>query len=275
VAVVGHVEWVTFARVTQLPEAGEIVHAEAVWDEAAGGGGVAAVQLARLTGDCLFITALGTDSEGERCADRLHGLGVDLQAARRSRTRRAFTHTDAAGERTITVLGDRLVPCGADDLPWAALAGRDAVYFTGGDAAAVRAARAARVLVATPRGAEVLTAAGVPIDALVHSGGDPAEMSWAADLAGAGIPLGYVVATAGGSGGRWTAGDGTTGQWAAADLEGPVVDAYGCGDSFAAGLTLALGRGEGIAAAVSFGAACGARCLTGAGPYGADLRSLA
>ena len=46
VAVVGHVEWVQFARVSHLPRAGEVIHAHGAFEEPAGGGGVAAVQLA-------------------------------------------------------------------------------------------------------------------------------------------------------------------------------------------------------------------------------------
>src|SRR5271154_3290464 len=47
VGVVGHVEWVQFARVEHVPRAGEVVHASEPFDEPAGGGAVAAVQLAR------------------------------------------------------------------------------------------------------------------------------------------------------------------------------------------------------------------------------------
>ena len=50
VAVVGHVEWVEFLRVPHVPTAGEIVHATDAWDEPAGGGAVAAVQLASWPG---------------------------------------------------------------------------------------------------------------------------------------------------------------------------------------------------------------------------------
>ena len=48
-------------------------------------------------------------------------------------------------------------------------------------------------------------------------------------------------------------------------------DAYGCGDSFAAGLTFALGRDRRIDEALELAARCGAACLTGAGPYEALL----
>ena len=59
---------------------------------------------------------------------------------------------DDSGERTITTFGPRLEPVGADaQVPWSALAEMDAVYFTAGDVGALRAARAARVLVASPR----------------------------------------------------------------------------------------------------------------------------
>src|SRR5438270_125970 len=58
VAVVGHVEWIEFVRVERVPLQGEIVHALETWEEAAGGGAVAAVQLARLNGSVEFFTAV-------------------------------------------------------------------------------------------------------------------------------------------------------------------------------------------------------------------------
>jgi ribokinase len=80
VAVVGHVEWVQFARVPHVPCAGEVVHAHDPFEEPAGGGGVAAVQLARLAGAATFLTALGRDELGERSVARLKELGVDVHA---------------------------------------------------------------------------------------------------------------------------------------------------------------------------------------------------
>ena len=47
-AVIGHIEWVTFLKVDQLPLAGEISHAKDYFEEAAGGAAVAAVQMAKL-----------------------------------------------------------------------------------------------------------------------------------------------------------------------------------------------------------------------------------
>src|SRR6059058_4936111 len=120
VAVVGHVEWVEFLRVPHVPAAGDIVHASEVFEQAAGGGSVAAVQLRKLAGSCLFLTALGDDEVGRRAAADLESRGVGVEAAWRGdeRQRRAVTFVDDAGERTITVLGDRLVPRRVDALPW-------------------------------------------------------------------------------------------------------------------------------------------------------------
>jgi ribokinase len=257
VAVVGHTEWTTFARVPALPAQGTIVHATDVWREAAGGGAVAAVQLARLNGACDFFTATGDEAVA-----RLRDLGVTVHAVERP-TREAFVHTDADGERTITVLGDRVVPHGDDPLSWELLDGCDAVYYTGGDAAAARRARAARIMVTTPRAHD--SVAAVEVDALVMSGSDADEMAWAE-----GLRARRTFFTDGERGGRWV-GHEDDGEWTAAPLPGPVVDAYGCGDSFAAGLTFSLGRGDAVDAALAFAAACGAACLTGRGPFGSRL----
>jgi ribokinase len=156
-AVVGHVEWIEFARVARVPRPGEIVHVSETWEEPGGGGAVAAVQLSKLAGGCDFFTALAEDEMGRLTRERLEREGVTVHAARRPPPqRRAFVHVDDDGERTITVIGARMVARGDDDLPWEELDRVDAVYFTGGDPAALRHARRARTLVATPR------AAGVP-----------------------------------------------------------------------------------------------------------------
>ena len=209
--VVGHVEWVDFAVVDHLPASGEILHASEHFADAAGGGGVAAVQMRRLLGASTFFTAVGDDAHGRAAVERLEGHGVDVRAATRPREqRRAFTYLDSAHERTITVLGPRLVPHGDDPLPWDELDRLDAVYLTGGDPAAIRAARRARVVVATPRSMPALAEAGIELDALVASATDAGER--AADGA-LDPPPRLVVRTRGGEGGEWTAHEGRTGTW--------------------------------------------------------------
>jgi ribokinase len=272
VAVVGHVEWVQFARVPHVPLAGEVVHAHGAFEEPAGGGAVAAVQLARLAGGAMFVTALGQDEHGGYAARRLHELGVDVQAARRPvGTRRAVTLVDEVDERTIITLGPRLEPQGAqgedDELPWEALGEMDAVYFTAGDLPALRAARAARVLVASPRAGEAL-GQGVELDALVLSGDDSIERRQAEH---AQDDAKLVVFTEGARGGTYRERSGESGVWTAAQLPAAPVDSYGCGDSFAAGLTYGLGAGLEVPAALALAARCGAVCLTGHGPYERQL----
>jgi ribokinase len=268
VAVVGHVEWIRFAVVDRVPSAGEIVHAEQTFELAAGGGAVAAVQLRRLAGTATLHTTLGGDGEGGRALAQLRGHGLDVRASRRSRQRLGFVHLSDDHERTITVLGERHVPHGDEPLGWDDLDATDAVYFTGGDVAALRHARRARVLVATPRAFDVLREARVEVDALVASARDPGERYEPEALD---PPPRLVVLTAGAQGGTWEARDGRAGAWAPAPLPGRPVDAYGCGDAFAAGLTFALGRGDGVVDAIGLAARCGAAALCGRGPYAAQL----
>jgi ribokinase len=263
-AVVGHTEWVEFVRVSRVPAPGEIVQADRSWAEAAGGGAVAAVQLAKLAGSATFFTALGDDDLGRRTEEQLHGQGVDVLAAGRDRPqRRGFAFLDARGERTITVIGERLVPSAEDDLPWNRLAEMDGVYFTGGDSAALRAARAARVLLATPRARDALIGSGVTLDALVRSAADEGEQDQAERT---GWSARTTVTTRGAQGGTYV-GSGGSGTFAAVPLRGPIVDAYGAGDSFAAGLTFGLGAGMPLQRALAVAARCGAGNLTGRGPY--------
>lgn len=268
VAVVGHVEWVQFAIVDHVPVPGEIVHALGRLQLAAGGGAVAAVQLRKLAGTATFFTALGDDDHGRAAEAQLRLHGLDLHAALRDEPQReAFTFLSSDTERTITVLGDRLVPFGADGLDWQALDQVDGVYFTGGDVAALRHARRAKVLVATTRAIDTLRQAAVEVDALVSSDSDAGER-YAGDLHPA--PR-YVVRTRGGEGGRWTATERRSGTWRAAPLPGAPVDAYGCGDAFAAGLTFALAAGNPIDSALDVAARCGAAALCGRGPYEGQL----
>ncbi|HEX5225447.1 MAG TPA: PfkB family carbohydrate kinase, partial [Solirubrobacteraceae bacterium] len=117
-AVVGHVEWVQFGRVQELPRAGAVEHARDAFEEPAGGGAVAAVALARLAGAATLVTALGSDEHARLTLARLAALGVDVRLAPAAgsdpgeppATRRAVTLIDASGERAITTFGERLDP---------------------------------------------------------------------------------------------------------------------------------------------------------------------
>jgi ribokinase len=265
-AVVGHVEWVEFARVEHVPAAGEIVHALETWEEPAGGGAVAAVQLANLNGSVLLFTSLGDDELGRRARDELVARGVTVYASRaKGAQRRALTHVDGDGERTITLLGRKLLPSGEDgSLPWELLAACDAVHFVSGDVSALRAARRGRVLVATSRELATLQRGGVEIDVLAGRGEDVGERY----EPGALEPAPRIVVTTAGALGGWIR---PGGPYRAAPLPGPIVDSYGCGDCFAAGLAYGLAEGRAVDEAVALGARCGAAVLTGRGAYAGQL----
>ena len=264
---VGHVEWIQFVRVEHVPRPGEIVSADEVWEEPGGAGAVAAVQLAKLAGSCMFFTLLGDDELGRRARDELAAHGVRMEAEFVSRpTRRGVAFVDAAGERTITVLGKKLHPSTSDHLPWLELARCDGVYFTAGDVSALEAARRARVLVATSRELATLHRAGVELDALVGSGEDAGERYQPGEL----DPAPRLVVFTGGGLGGWTL---PGGPFRAAPLPGPVSDAYGAGDSFAAGLSYALAQGLEREEALELASRCGAAALTGRGPYEGQISS--
>jgi ribokinase len=269
-AVIGHVEWVDFVRVEALPRPGDIVHAGESWSLPAGGGGAAAVQLAKLCDEALFFTALGDDEIGHRAAREFRDMGVRIETVfRPTQSRRAIVFVDASGERTITVIGERLGPRLEDELPWDELSVVDAVYFTAGDAGTVRAGRRAKVMVATARALTVLEEARVELDALVGSAVDPAERYEAGALD---PPPRLVVRTEAERGGSFHAAEEEVMRFGASPAPGPIVDRYGAGDSFAACLTYALGAGQPPAEAVAFAARCGASVVTGRGPYETQLR---
>ena len=269
-AVVGHLEWVEFVLVDRVPRPGEIVHARDWWEEPGGGGAGAAVQLHKLTGEATFFTALGDDELAARARAFLEEAGLRVEAATRPvPSRRAITFVDPGGERTITVLGDRLAPSAEDALAWNSLAETDAVYLTAADAGALRAAREARVLVATTRILPLLQETGVYLDAVVGSALDEGEAYASGDLE---PEPGLVVMTEGAAGGSYAPAGRGPERFEAVAPPGPVVDRYGAGDSFAAGLTHALGRGDDPASAVAFAARCGAAVVAGRGPYTTQLR---
>jgi ribokinase len=260
VAVVGHVEWIRFARVERLPGPGEIAHSTDEWEQAGGGGGVAAIQLALLADEAHLFTVLGDDELGRLSRSELEERGVHVHAVADGRPQRwAFTHVDEVGERTITTVGPKQRPSGGDDrLPWSDLKQMDAVLFIAGDVEALRRARRAPVLTATTRDLEILRRGAVELDALIGSGEDEAERYHGGDLE----PEPHLVVTTSGALGGWMQ---PGGPYAAAPVPGPREDTYGCGDSFMAGLTFALGSALAPHDAVAFAARCGAAALTGRG----------
>jgi ribokinase len=107
-----------------------------------------------------------------------------------------------------------------------------------------------------------LRQAEVGLDELIGSGLDPGEA-----VPEGSLPLAprWRIATEGAAGGQVEPG----GRFTAPTRSEPVVDTYGCGDSFAAGVTAGLAAGWSLEQAVSLGCHCGAACASRFGPYGA------
>ncbi len=260
-AVVGHIEWVDFVSLEGYPAEGSVAHAADWSARVGGGGGVAAGVLVALGAEVDFFLALGRDLNGKAVADQLAERGVRAHIAwRDAMTRRAITYLSAGGERTIVTIGDRLQPTGDDDLEWDRLRSADGVYFTAGDSGALRRARQAGVLTASPRGRMALEEDPPEIDAIIFSDHDSDERAWAARLEGRAR---LMVATEGSDGGRWWGA--SSGRWDAVRAPGPAKDAYGAGDSFAAGFTFGLATGRSVAEAARVGAERGAYALTRVG----------
>jgi ribokinase len=247
-AVIGHVEWVTFARAPFVPAAGEIVHLEDPFSQPAGGGAVTAVALARMGAEVTFYTALGNDGRSRPVLEE-HGVRVEAVMRDRPQTE-VLALLDPAGERTLYVIGDNDAPLAGDPLPWAEIAEMDGCYFTGYDPETVRLGRQARVLVVTARRFDALVESGVRVDALVGSGRDRGERF---DLDRLAERPDHVVVTDGAHGGS---------GYSAAPVPGPVVDTYGAGDTFVAGVLYGLASGWAIGRTLAFAAERAAEALT-------------
>ena len=261
-AVVGHIEWLEFVPVEAVPQPGEICHADESWEQAAGGGSVAAVQLSKLADSVDFFTVVGNDERGRLAREELGARGITVHAATVEAPQRSgFVYLDETGERTITTIGRKLHPRGHDDsLPWHELARCDAVYFCAGDADALLQARRARVLVATARELATLRQGSVELDALVSSGKDEAERYQPGQL----DPEPRLVVTTSGALGGWVQ---PGGPYSAAPLPPDPADAYGAGDCFAAGLAFGLAAGLKGLDALDFAARCGAGAIAGPGVH--------
>ena len=263
-AVIGHIEWVTFLKVDKLPLAGEISHAKDCFEEAAGGAAVAAVQMARLTNEPVdLITSLGKDTFGQKCYERLTKLGLNLKVAWREKpTRKGISLISKDGERAITVIGERLEPIASDNLPWSDMKNYDGIFITATDKEGIRLASKARFVAATPRtGIKTLIDSEVKLNTLIGSGLDPDEQINYEEL----LPKpDLYIATEGGSGGTVYP---RKYKYKSIKPSSQEIDSYGCGDCFAGAVTTALSAKLNLDQAINIGAYCGAECSTHYGPY--------
>jgi ribokinase len=263
IAVIGHVEHVTIARVPALPRPGEIAHLDDAFVIAGGGGGIAFHQLAKSDAELHVFTAFGNDDAAAAVEASVSATGAHVHAAKRDQPHtRDIALVTPGGERTILVVGEPLHPRFDDAVPWDVLRACDAAYFTAQDPDVLRAARDARILVVTARRSQAYAASGVRADVIVGSVRDPREASTLSDYD---VPPGALVMTDRATGGSIETVDGTV-RFAPVSVEEPIAGSYGAGDSFAGALVWYLASGLAIAEACARASAHGAAVLRGIDP---------
>ena len=270
IAVVGHVEHVTLGRIDAAPAAGDILHLRAPRFLPGGGGGIAFAQLCRSDADLHLYTALGGGEAGRAVLARLRALPdcIHVHAAARADDHpRVVVMIDPAGRRTILVTAEPLQPAATDPLPWARIAGSDAVYFTGSDPESLRLARTGRRLVVAARRREVLRMAAVAPDVIVGSVSDPRENA----PLGAYDPLPFALVLTDGPRPIRILRAGGEAQVAAPPAPDHVAGDYGAGDSFAGALAYFLACGLPVEEACRRAGPHGAAVLRGVDPLEEQL----
>jgi ribokinase len=268
IAVIGHVEHITIARVLALPAPGEIVHLDEPAVIAGGGGGIAFHQLAKSDAELHLFTAIGIDDASLHVYHEISETRATIHAALRMEPHtRDLVVVTPDGERTIFVVGRPLHPAIDDRLSWEILDGCDAVYFTGEDPATLRRARNARLLVVTARRKHAIEAAGIRPDVVIGSARDPRERGRLADYA---KPPGALIMTEGRDGGTIETADGVTRFEPPERVEHPA-GMYGAGDTFAGALTYFLAHGDTIEHACMIASRHAAAVLSGINPIECQL----
>ena len=266
-SVVGHIEWINFLKVDQLPKKGVISHSEKSLELPAGGGSVIAKTLCELTQNQIhFFTALGNDDYGDRCFKILSSMGIKLHVAWHDKpTRRGFSMIDSQGERAITVIGERLAPNYKDNLDWSILKKMDGIFITASDSAIFKIARSAPILCTTPRvGIDTINKSNVLLDGLIGSNLDPGERFSLPELS---VKPKYIIKTEGEKGGIIFPG----GRYKALKNKKLKVDSYGCGDSFAAAILYGMASKWNIEKSLNLAKVVGRNTSEIFGPYAETL----
>ena len=262
-AVVGHVEWINFLKVDQLPKPGVISHSLKSIEYPAGGGSVIAKNLSELTNNQVhFFTSLGKDYYGEQSFKILSDFGMKLHVAWRDKpTRRGFSLIDSNGERSITVIGERLAPTYKDKLNWNLFEKMDGIFITASDSEIFKKARIADSLCTTPRvGLNTINKSNVLLDGLIGSNLDPGEVFSLSDIS---IKPKLIIKTEGENGGILYPG----GRYEALINAKQKIDSYGCGDAFAAGILYGLSSKWSIDKILSLAKLLGKDASEFFGPY--------
>ncbi|CAO3410152.1 ribokinase [Azospirillum largimobile] len=286
ITVFGSVNIDVCAYSDRLPRPGETVHGSGYAMGLGGKGANQAAAAARLGGQVEMVGRTGSDAFGEMARSRLAGFGVrtgHLSADPDHPTGIAVIGVESSGENCITVVGGANMAVSTDDVARAApllaasailllqletplaagLAAASAVRAGGGrvildPAPAPRHGLPAEVFRAvdamTPNETETETLVGLRPTS-------PDEAAAAADrLLERGLSIAIVKM---GAKGVYYRGLGQQGFIPPFPVT--AIDTVAAGDCFNGGLAFALARGDDLAGAVRFAAACGALATTRAG----------
>ena len=260
-AVVGHIEWLEFVPVEAVPRPGEIVHADESWEQAAGGGSAAAVQLTKLADSVDFFTALGNDEHARLAREELEARGITVHATAIDAPSAAASHSSttpvsgrsrrsvASSIRAATTTGFRGTSSLAATLSTTAQATPTHCWRLDVRASSLRRHASSRRR-GKPRWSR---------RARLEREGRSRALPARADRSRAEARRDDFRTA------RWVGAAGWAVQRCAASDES--ADAYGAGDCFAAGLAFGLAAGlEGLEA-LDFAARCGAGALAGPGVH--------
>lgn len=301
IAVVGSINIDVAVRAPRLPAPGETVHGDSFALGLGGKGANQACAAARLGADVHFLGCIGTDGFGDLALAALAGFGLGTGGIRRlpdHGTGMAVIGIDSAGQNAITIVAGANAALGPADVESAAAKLTRAEVLLLQCETSLDSTRTAAALMRTSARKVVFDPAPVP------KGGIPRELaalidvvtpneSEAAALTGiavrdaeSGLAAARLLRESHGFAGAIVKLGGQGVVFSTESDEGlipafvvPVVDTVAAGDSFNAGLAVAMAERQPFRDSLRFAAACGALAVTrpgaaAAAPTRSEVASL-
>lgn len=253
-------------RVPHLAAEGEKVRGQVVRESPGGGAMNTAAWLAREGAHVRLVTTRGADSEGDMLAAACEGVGLHVDWVPCQRTARALVLVPKGGERTIYT--GHLHPPRDQEILDVIGTGDTGITWSAWRHTELRVAAAAHgsVRATDARALEEDAAAGHRWDLYIGSASENPAGASEADLDATGAR--WCILTDGARGGRvWERGVG----WRTYDVTplqaDELADTCGAGDSFAAGVLMALDEGADVMQACEKGAQVARHCLRQVGSF--------
>lgn len=253
-------------RVPHLAAEGEKVRGQVVRESPGGGAMNTAAWLAREGAHVRLVTTRGADSEGDMLAAACEGVGLHVDWVPCQRTARALVLVPKGGERTIYT--GHLHPPRDQEILDVIGTGDTGITWSAWRHTELRVAAAAHgsVRATDARALEEDAAAGHQWDLYIGSASENPAGASEADLDATGAR--WCILTDGARGGRvWERGVG----WRTYDVTplpaDELADTCGAGDSFAAGVLMALDEGADVMQACERGAQVARHCLRQVGSF--------